>query len=124
MSRCDINSVVFHFDDFYYGRRGAMNLLNDYNFNSAIRRSKRYIIITFFTNYNKMKKKPITLSEQFQVFNRRIVQIGKFDIPSTHIQDRSLSWLSTGTPVKFNTDVLQCENILRVTCESHYFINL
>ena len=35
----DINSVLFHFDDFNYGRRSQP-------FNSAV----------FFTTYNKMKK--------------------------------------------------------------------
>jgi hypothetical protein len=38
-----------------------------------------------------MKTKNITLSEKFQKFNRKIVEIGKFDIPNTHIHDRSLS---------------------------------
>ena len=61
---------------------------------------RRYIIIlftetvhhnSFFTTYNKMKTKNITLSEKFQKFNRKIVEIGKFDIPNTHIHDRSLS---------------------------------
>jgi hypothetical protein len=46
---------------------------------------------SFFTTYNKMKTKNITLSEKFQKFNRKIVEIGKFDIPNTHIHDRSLS---------------------------------
>ena len=53
----------------------------------------------FFTTSNKIKKS-ITSSEKFQKFNRKIVEIGKFDIPSTHIHDHSLSWLSTGTSVK------------------------
>jgi hypothetical protein len=47
-----------------------------------------------------MKKKNITLWEKFQKFNRKIVEIGKFDIPNTHMHDRSLSRLSTGTSVK------------------------
>ena len=48
-------SVVFHFDDFNYGRR-----------------SQPYFFLTiatqlvFFITYNKMKKIYITLSEQFQ----------------------------------------------------------
>jgi hypothetical protein len=46
---------------------------------------------SFFTTYNKMKKKNITLSEKFQKFNRKIVEIGKCDIPNTHIHDRLLS---------------------------------
>ena len=54
---------------------------------------------SFFTTYNKMKKS-ITSSEKFQKFNRKIVEIGKCDIPNTHIHDHSLSWLSTGTSVK------------------------
>ena len=31
----DINSVVFHFDDFNYGRRTATIILSDCNFNSS-----------------------------------------------------------------------------------------
>ena len=31
-------------------------------------------------------------------FNRNIVDIGKFDIPNTHVND--LSWLSSGTSIK------------------------
>jgi hypothetical protein len=55
MSPFDINSVVFHFDDFNYGRR-----------------SQPIFFLTiathlfFFIAYNKMKKIYITLSEQFQ----------------------------------------------------------
>jgi hypothetical protein len=51
----DINSVVFHFDDFNYGRR-----------------SQPYFFLTIATQlffliaYNKMKQICITLSEQFQ----------------------------------------------------------
>jgi hypothetical protein len=52
-----------------------------------------------FTTYNKMKKS-ITSWEKFHKFNRKIVEIGKCDIPNTHIHDHSLSWLSTGTSVK------------------------
>jgi hypothetical protein len=40
---------------------------------------------SFFTTYNKVKKS-ITSSEKFQKFNRKIVKIGKIDIPNTHIQ--------------------------------------
>ena len=32
-------------------------------------------------------KKSITSSEKFQKFNRKIVEIGKCDIPNTHIHD-------------------------------------
>ena len=61
----------------------------------------RYIIINFFSQpIIKWKKNNFTLSEKFQKFNRKIVEIGKFDIPNTHIHDRSLSGLSTGTSVK------------------------
>jgi hypothetical protein len=51
----DINSVVFHFDDFNYGRRSQPSFF--------------LTIATqlfFFITYNKMKKICITLSEQFQ----------------------------------------------------------
>jgi hypothetical protein len=54
---------------------------------------------SFFTTYNKVKKS-ITSSEKFQKFNRKIVKIGKIDIPNTHIHDHSLFWLSTCTSVK------------------------
>jgi len=43
-------------------------------------------------------------------FIRNIVEVGTFDIHNTHIHDRSLSWLSTGTSI--NSDkvklVLSC----------------
>ena len=55
MSPFDISSVVFHFDDFNYGRRITTIFF--------------LIIATelfFFIAYNKMKKIYITLSEQFQ----------------------------------------------------------
>jgi len=53
----------------------------------------------FFSQPIVKWKKNITLSEKFQTINRKIVEIDKFDIPITHIHDRSLSWLSTGTSV-------------------------
>ena len=41
------------------------------------------------------------LSEQFQSkFHRLIIEIGKINIPYTHISDRSITWLSTGTLMK------------------------
>jgi hypothetical protein len=41
------------------------------------------------------------LSEQFQSkFHRLILEIGKIDIPYTHISDRSITWLSTSTLIK------------------------
>jgi hypothetical protein len=36
-------------------------------------------------------EKNITLSEKFQKFNKKIVEIGKLYIPKKHIHDRSLS---------------------------------
>jgi hypothetical protein len=51
----DIKSVVFHFDDFNYGRRWQ-----SYFFLTIATR------LFFFIAYNKMKKIYITLSEQFQ----------------------------------------------------------
>jgi hypothetical protein len=41
----------------------------------------RYIIIILFSQPIIKFKKNITLSEKFQKFNRKIVEIGKFDIP-------------------------------------------
>ena len=62
MSPFDINSVVFHFDDFNYGRR-----TQPYFFLAIATK------LFFFITYNKMKKIYITLSEQFQlsIENRR-----------------------------------------------------
>jgi hypothetical protein len=48
------------------------------------------IIILFSQPIIKWKANS-TLSEKLQKFNRKIVEIGKFDIPNTHIHDRSLS---------------------------------
>ena len=47
----------------------------------------RYIIIILFSQPIIKWQKNITLSEKFQKFNRKIVEIGKFDIPNTHIHD-------------------------------------
>ena len=41
-------------------------------------------------------KKNTALSEQFQTFNRIIVERGKIDIPSIQRHDRSGSWFGTG----------------------------
>ena len=42
-----------------------------------------------------------TLSEQFQNLIEKIVEIkGNIDTPNTHIYDRSLSWIYTGTSTK------------------------
>ena len=51
-----------------------------------------------------MKKIYITLSEQFPTFNSKIVEICKFDIPNTHINDPS--WLSSGTSIKSDGVIL------------------
>ena len=46
-----------------------------------------------------MKKKNIYRTVgTVPTFNRKIVEIGKFDIPSKHIDDPS--WLSSGTSIK------------------------
>ena len=60
----------------------------------------RFIIIILFSQPIIKWKKSITSSAKFQKLNRNIVEIGKFDIPNTHIHDHSLSWLITGTSVK------------------------
>ena len=44
-----------------------------------------------------MKKIYLTVGT-VPTFNRKIVEICKFDIPSTHINDPS--WLSSGTSIK------------------------
>ena len=41
-----------------------------------------------------MKAKNTTLSEQFQIPNRKIAVRGKIYTPNTHIQNSSLSWLN------------------------------
>ena len=46
---------------------------------------------------NKREKKRIPISGQFQI---QIVERGKIDTPNTHINDRPLSWLGTGTTIK------------------------
>jgi hypothetical protein len=65
MSPFDINSVVFHFDDFNYG-------------------------IKWKNIYHTVGTVP--------TFNRKIVEICKFNIPKTHINDPS--WLSSDTSIK------------------------
>jgi hypothetical protein len=47
-----------------------------------------------------MKKKYHIVGKVPKIQYRKIVEIGKCDIPNTHIHDHSLSWLSTGTSVK------------------------
>ena len=86
MSPFDINSVVFHFDDFNYGRR-----------------SQPYFFLTIatqlFFSYPIIKWKNIYHTVgTVPTFNRKIVEICKFDIPNTHINDPS--WLSSGTSIK------------------------
>ena len=58
----DINSVVFHFDDFNYGRRSQPYFFKQLQLSWV-----------FFITYNKMKKIYSTLSKQFQ---HSIVVIG------------------------------------------------
>jgi len=59
------------------------------HFNSAVRRGKRYITIFFSQSIIQWKtKKYHTLTKT----PYKIVEIGKFYIPKTHIHDRSLSW--------------------------------
>jgi hypothetical protein len=78
MSPFNINSVVFHVDDFNYGRR-----------------SQPYLFLTiatqlfFFMTFNKMKKNIYHTVGTVPTFNRKIVEICKFDIPNTHINDPS-----------------------------------
>ena len=49
----------------------------------------------------KWNTKHTMLSEQFQSkFHRLILEIGKIDIPYTHMHDCSITWLSTGTLIK------------------------
>jgi hypothetical protein len=59
----------------------------------------------FFTTCNQMKIKEISHCRNSSKFNRNIVERVTFDIPNTHIHDRSLSWQNTGTSVKWNTTV-------------------
>ena len=86
MSPFDIKSVVFHFDDFNYGRRSQPYFL-----------LKIATQLVFFITYNKMKKY-ISHCRNSSTFKRKIVEICKFDIPNTHINDPS--WLSAGTSIK------------------------
>ena len=78
MSPFNINSVVFHVDDFNYGRR-----------------SQPYLFLTiatqlfFFITFNQMKKNIYHTVGTVPTFNRKIVEICKFDIPNTHINDPS-----------------------------------
>jgi hypothetical protein len=60
--------------------------------------SHNIIIIDFvFTTYNKMKKKYNTVGT-VPTLNRKIVEIGKFDISNTHINDPS--WPISDTSIK------------------------
>jgi len=79
----DINSVVFHFDDFNYGRKTATIYFEWLKFNSAA--SSTYI---------KMNKKTIPDCQKI------IVEINKFDITNTYIHNCSFSWLSM--PIKID----------------------
>jgi hypothetical protein len=46
----------------------------------------------YHTRFYKSSSLPFNrYTEKFQKFNRKMVEIGKLDIPSTHIHDRSLS---------------------------------
>jgi hypothetical protein len=65
MSPFDINSVVFHFYDFNYGRRSQPYFLK-----------KMQLSWVFFITYNKMKKIYITVP----TFNRKIVVIISFSV--------------------------------------------
>ena len=50
---------------------------------------------------NKTKQiKSIKLSRNFQNLSTKSVDRAKLDTPSTHIHDRSLSWLGTGMSIK------------------------
>jgi hypothetical protein len=61
--------------------------------------SHNIIIIDFvFTTYNKMKKKKYNTVGTVPTLNRKIVEIGKFDISNTHINDPS--WRISGTSIK------------------------
>jgi hypothetical protein len=46
---------------------------------------------SFFTTYNKMKKKYHIVGKVPKIQYRKIVEIEKCDIPNTHIHDHSLS---------------------------------
>ena len=69
MSPFDINSVVFHFDDFNYGRRSQPYFILN-NCNSAV----------FFIAYNKMKKYIYHTVRTVPIFNRKIVEIISFSV--------------------------------------------
>ena len=61
-----------------------------------------------------MEKKYQTLGT-VPTFDRKVVKICKFDIPKTHIHDRS--WLSTGTSIK-------SDGVKLVYCRFFYSISL
>jgi hypothetical protein len=66
----NINSVVFHFDDFNYGRRSQPH--------SFVTIATQLFFV--FITYNKMKKIYHTVGT-VPAFNRKIVEICKFAIP-------------------------------------------
>ena len=85
----DINSIVFHFDDFNYGRRSQPYFYCN-NCNSAGFFHNLKCIIKLKNIYHTVGTVP--------TFNRKIVEICKFDTPNTHTNDPS--WLSSGTSIK------------------------
>jgi hypothetical protein len=85
----DINSVVFHFDDFNYGRRSQPYLF-----------WQSQLSWVFFITYNKIKKIYSTLSEQFQ---HSIVVIGNDCTGSCRI---NIKWWLVSTSFKIYLDIL------------------
>jgi hypothetical protein len=53
-------------------------------FNSLIKRQDQSV-------WDELYQSTLTGADPGGEFNRKIVEIGKFDIPNTHIHDRSLS---------------------------------
>jgi hypothetical protein len=49
---------------------------------------------------NKMKKKRDPTVSTVLKFNRKIIEKGKIDTPTTYLHDQSLSWLGTDTSIK------------------------
>ena len=47
-----------------------------------------------------MKSKKYHIVGTIPKGNIKIIEIGKIDTPDTHIYDRILSWLGTGTSIK------------------------
>ena len=76
------------------------SFFNDCNFSSAVRRSKPQILIFLLITYYKMKTKKVPTVGTVPKCIRNIVEIVTFEIPITHIHDRSLSWFSTGSSIK------------------------